>query len=40
MTPEMAAKHERMTRFTLIMEITMTIAVSILIGYVAKNILH
>lgn len=39
MTPEMQASHDRMTKITLIIEITMTVAVTVLIGYVAKNIL-
>jgi hypothetical protein len=33
-------KHARMTKITLVIEITITAAVSILIGYVAKNLLQ
>lgn len=40
MSAEIIAKHDRMTKITLVIEIAMTLAVSILIGYVAKNILH
>ena len=39
LSPEIVAKHDRMTKVTLIVEITMTLAVTVLIGYVAKNIL-
>lgn len=38
--PDQIAKHNRMTKITLALEIAMTLAVSVLIGYVAKNILH
>lgn len=40
MSQEVLDKQARMTKITLIIEITITICVSVLIGYVAKNLLH
>lgn len=39
LSAEAKAQHERMTKITLVIEITLTVAVTILIGYVAKNML-
>lgn len=40
LSAEAQAQHERMTKITLVVEITLTVAVTILIGYVAKNMLQ